>query len=78
MVSGQLTIRGTERPFAITLNVKKVGNAYRAAGDGIVKLSTYGIARPSQLGVTTSDEVKLHLEFTAKASQMLARGGDVR
>ena len=80
MVSGHLTIRGTERPFAITLKVKKVGDAYRAAGDGIVKLSTYGIARPSQLGVTTADEVKLRLEFTAKdaTSQMLARGGDLR
>ena len=80
MISGHLTIRGTERPFAITLKVKKVGDAYRAAGDGIVKLSTYGIARPSQLGVTTADEVKLHLEFTAKntPSQMLARGGDGR
>jgi polyisoprenoid-binding protein YceI len=79
-VSGLLAIRGTERPFAITLKVKKAGDAYRAAGDGTVKLSTYGIARPSQLGVTTTDDVKLHLEFTAKAAsgQMVARAGDVR
>jgi hypothetical protein len=31
-----------------------------------VKLSSYGIERPSQLGVTTADDVKLHLEFTVK------------
>ena len=79
-VSGTLAVRGTERPFAITLKVKRAGDGYRASGDGTVKLSTYGIARPSQLGVTTADDVKLHLEFTAKdiTSQMLARGGDVR
>ena len=78
-VSGQLAIRGTERPFGITLRVKKVGDGYRAAGDAIVKLSTYGISRPSQLGVTTTDEVKLHLEFTAKAAvSQMARAGDVR
>ncbi len=59
--------------------MKKVGDAYRAAGDGIVKLSSYGISRPSQLGVTTTDEVKLHLEFTAKAAaSQMARAGDVR
>ena len=79
-VSGRLAIRGTERPFVITLKVKKTGDAYRAAGDGTVKLSTYGIARPSQLGVTTTDDVQLHLEFTAKAAggQLLARSGEVR
>jgi polyisoprenoid-binding protein YceI len=78
-VAGQLAIRGTERPFSITLKVKKVGDAYRAAGDAIVKLSTYGISRPSQLGVTTTDEVKLHLEFAAKApARQMASAGDLR
>ena len=78
-VSGQLAIRGTERPFNITLRVKKAGDGYRAAGDAIVKLSTYGISRPSQLGVTTTDDVKLHLEFTAKAAaRQMARAGDLR
>jgi polyisoprenoid-binding protein YceI len=79
-VSGQLAIRGTTRPFAIALKVKKAGDGYRAAGDGIVKLSSYGIERPSQLGVTTADDVKLHLEFTAKpsASQVAARSGGFR
>ena len=65
-VSGQLAIRGTTRPFAIALKVNKAGDSYRAAGDGTLKLSAYGIAQPSQFGVTTTDEVKLHLEFTAK------------
>lgn len=79
-VSGNLAIRGTARPFAIALKVKKSGDGYRAAGDGLVKLSTYGIERPSQLGVTTEDEVKLHLEFVAKpsATQVAAKSGGTR
>ena len=40
----------------------------RASGQGIVKLSTYGIDQPSQLGVRTTDEVKLKLELTARRS----------
>ncbi|RPJ69896.1 MAG: YceI family protein [Acidobacteria bacterium] len=74
-VSGNLTIRGTPRPFAIALKVQKAGDGYKAQGDSVVKLSTYGIERPSQLGVKTSDDVKLHLELTAKpvASASAAR-----
>jgi|WetSurMetagenome_2_1015567.scaffolds.fasta_scaffold367118_2 polyisoprenoid-binding protein YceI len=71
-VSGNLAIRGTPRPFAIALKVQKAGDGYKAKGDGIVKLSAYGIERPSQLGVKTADEVKLHLEFTAKPAASAA------
>ena len=64
-VSGELAIRGIQRPFTMTLIVSRDGAGFRAAGDGIVKLSTYGIEQPSQLGVRTRDDVKLHLDFTA-------------
>lgn len=73
-VSGQLAIRGTPKPFAITLNVSKLGDGYHAAGEGTVKLSAYGIPPPSQLGVTTNDDVKLRLEFTAKPANRAAEG----
>jgi polyisoprenoid-binding protein YceI len=65
-VSGELAIRGILRPFTMTLMVSRNGGAFRAAGDGIVKLSTYGIEQPSQFGVRTTDDVKLHLDFTAR------------
>jgi polyisoprenoid-binding protein YceI len=65
-LSGQLTIRGTARPFEIGLAVKSEGAEFRAVGDGITKLSTYGIPAPSQLGVTTMDDVKLHVDFVVK------------
>ena len=66
-VSGELAIRGVQRPFTMTLIVSRDGAGFRAAGDGVVKLSTYGIGQPSQLGVRTRDDVKLHLDFTARA-----------
>jgi len=79
-VSGKLTIRGIERPFTIALKVKKTGDAYTAQGDSVVKLSTYGIERPSQFAVTTTDDVRLHLEFTARpaANSVAARTGVIR
>lgn len=66
-LSGELAVRGTPRPFTIVLKVtKESGGALRAVGDGIVKLSTYGIPPPSQLGVKVEDSVKLHLDFVAR------------
>jgi polyisoprenoid-binding protein YceI len=78
-VSGDLAIRGILRPFTITLLVSRAGAGFRAAGDGVVKLSTYGIEQPAQLGVRTGDDVKLHLDFTARPSDArTARLGDAR
>src|SRR3954469_20699270 len=52
-VSGDLSIRGTARPFTIAMKVVESGDSYRASGDGVLKLSEYGIPLPSQLGVHT-------------------------
>lgn len=65
-VSGALAIRDTARPFTLTLTISEENGSLRASGDGIVKLSAYGIDQPSQLGVRTTDEVKLKLEFSAR------------
>jgi polyisoprenoid-binding protein YceI len=62
-IAGQLSLRGVTRPFALTLKVRPERGGYKAGGDGLLKLSDWGIERPSQLGVRTDDEVKLHLEF---------------
>jgi polyisoprenoid-binding protein YceI len=77
-VAGELAIRGILKPFTMTLVVSRDGAGFRAAGDGIVKLSTYGIEQPSQFGVRTRDDVKLHLDFTARPSTMTARLGGTR
>lgn len=75
-VTGQLTVRGTARPFAIALKVTKDGGAFRAIGQGVLKLSAYGIPQPSQLGVSTSDDVVLRLDFLARpASTSVSTGG---
>jgi polyisoprenoid-binding protein YceI len=67
-VNGALTIRGTARPFVMTLTISEDKGILRASGYGIVRLSTYGIDQPSQLGVRTTDEIKLKLELTARRS----------
>ena len=49
------------------------------AVDGVVTLSTYGIGQPSQLGVRMRDDVKLHLDFTARPAAITsARLGGTR
>jgi polyisoprenoid-binding protein YceI len=65
-ISGDLIIRDTARPFTIDLKVSDEGSQFRASGDGVVKLSTYGITPPSQLGVRALDDVKLRVDFIVK------------
>ena len=73
-VNGDLSIRGTARPFSIAMKVTESGDSFRASGDGIVKLSAYGIPQPSQLGVHTDDDVKLRLELTARPAPVATTG----
>jgi polyisoprenoid-binding protein YceI len=65
-IAGTLTIRGVASAFSIPLKVRQEGAAFRVTGDGTVKLSDYGIAQPSQLGVKTANEVQIHLELRCK------------
>ena len=67
-ISGTFSMRGVERPFSMQLRVKEQGGfaAFRAAGDAVLKLSDYGIEPPSQFGVKPSNEVKFHLDLSAK------------
>src|SRR5262245_23514399 len=58
-VSGQLTLRGTTRPFTIDLNIKDEGSGYRINGRSGLMLSAFGIEPPCQLGVCVKDDVKL-------------------
>lgn len=73
---GSLAIRGVQRPLNVTMKLIPEGgsNSYRVAGDGIVKLSDYGIERPSQFGVKCTDDVKIHIEFAGKESAGPAAG----
>ena len=73
-LAGDLVIRGTARPFTIALKVTEDKGSYHASGDSVVKLSSYGIEKPSQLGVHTDDEVKLRLDFTARPAPVATTG----
>jgi polyisoprenoid-binding protein YceI len=65
-VAGTLSIRGVARPFTLPLKIREDNSGFKAAGDGVVKLSAYGIEQPTQLGVKTADDVQLHFDFAAK------------
>jgi polyisoprenoid-binding protein YceI len=65
-VAGMLTIRGVARPFNLPLKIREDGAGFKASGDGVVKLSAYGIEQPSELGVKMTDDVQLHFDFAAK------------
>jgi polyisoprenoid-binding protein YceI len=67
-VPGALEIRGTSHPVEITVAAKeeKSARAFHATGSTTVKLTDFHIEAPSQLGVKTSNEVKLRFDFTAK------------
>ena len=73
-ISGNLSMRGVARPFEMDLKVRNDGKAYRVSGDAIVKLSSFGIEMPCQLGVCVTDDVKLRLEFQAKENMGLRSG----
>jgi len=66
--TGNMTIRGVEKPLTLSLKVKVAGSAYRAVGDGSIKLSDYGIERPSQFGVRCADDVRIHIEISGRES----------
>jgi len=77
-VAGSLTIRGVAHAFSTALNVKEqssaAGATFRASGDGVVKLSDYGIPLPKQFGVSTTDEVKLKISFVGRTSPTQTAG----
>jgi polyisoprenoid-binding protein YceI len=80
-VSGELSIRGMARPFAMLLHVREQSGAsaaFHGTGDAVVRLSDYGIAAPSQFGVTASNEVKLHIDFSVRERPAAAPAGGAR
>jgi polyisoprenoid-binding protein YceI len=81
-VTGNLPIRGVARPFTTRLSVKEqvsgTAASFHASGEGVVKLSDYGIASPTQFGVAANNEVKLRLTFAGKTGAQTAMNGGER
>jgi polyisoprenoid-binding protein YceI len=77
-VKGNLTIRGVARAFAMPLKVREVSDGFKATGESTVKLSDYGIEQPKQFGVRTQNEVKIHLDFSARSVQRMSFVGGSR
>lgn len=63
-VAGEFQMRGVSHRFQIALRVKQQSDtSFHVEGDGILKLTDYGIEPPSQFGVKMLNEVKFHLDF---------------
>jgi polyisoprenoid-binding protein YceI len=77
-VSGEISLRGTKKPFVMNLKIRNEGNSYRATGGGTLKLTAFGVEPPCQLGVCVKDDVKLQIEFQAKQSPELRSSREVR
>jgi len=75
LLPGELAVRGTPRPFAVALKISRKGAAFRVTGDGMVNLAEYGIPAPSQLGVKTDEDVKVHLDFTVRPGVPVSTSG---
>ena len=75
VLPGEPAVRGTPRPFGVAMKISRKGPAFRVTGDGTVKLAEYGISAPSQLGVKTDEEVKVHLDFTARPGVPVSTSG---
>jgi len=69
-ISGTLSIRGIPRGFSIMLKIREAngGPSFRGGGEGLVRLSDYGIDSPSQFGVKTANEIQVHLEIPETTS----------
>jgi polyisoprenoid-binding protein YceI len=75
VLPGELAVRGTPRPFSVALKISRKGPAFRVIGEGMVKLADYSIPAPSQLGVRTDEEVKVHLDFTTRPGGAVGTSG---
>ena len=65
-VKGQLSIRGIEKEHTFPVKVRSNDEKQIVSGGGPVRLSTFGIAQPEQLGVKVDDVVGLEFELERK------------
>ena len=69
LMVGSLSIRGVPRELAMEITATRHrDDAYRAEGEAVIRLSDYGIERPSQFGVTVTDEVELRVVLIGQPS----------
>lgn len=65
-VSGKLTFHGVARPVAFGVKPETVGDRVRITGAFTVKLSDFGVKRPSLMFVKTSDDLAIRFDLFAK------------
>ncbi|MGE0615268.1 MAG: YceI family protein [Bacteriovoracia bacterium] len=64
-LKGNMSIRDVEAPFELALKITPDGDKQKLSGSTIVKLSSFKIEKPSQLGITVADEVNVSFDVGA-------------
>lgn len=64
---GTLELHGVKRPLDVPGALRIEKDAIVFQGDFVLRLTDYGMTRPSLLGVTVGNEVKVHIDATASS-----------
>jgi polyisoprenoid-binding protein YceI len=63
---GTLNLHGQTKPVTISYKAHRAGDTYVVTGSAHVKMTDFGIAQPSYLGVTVKPDVDITVSFSAK------------
>jgi polyisoprenoid-binding protein YceI len=66
--AGTLNLHGQARPITVSYKAHRAGDTYAVTGSARVKMTDYGIAAPSYLGVTVKPDIDVAVSFNAKDS----------
>ena len=66
LVSGTLTFHGQTRPVAFRVTPETVGDRVRITGSFTVKLSDFGVKRPSLMFIKAEDNLTIRFDLFAK------------
>ena len=65
-INGKLTFAGQTRPVDFTVVPKREGGKVRITGEFAVKLTDFGVKRPSLMFVPTEDKLSIRFDLVAR------------
>ena len=63
---GKMTLHGKTQDVQVKYRITRTGNRYQVTGNVPVKITDYGIEKPSYLGITVQPDVDVSATFTAE------------
>lgn len=65
-VAGTLNLHGQTKPITVSYRAHMAGDMYTVTGSIHIKMTDFGIAQPSYLGVTVKPDVNVIVSFNAR------------